>query len=895
MKAQCYVSAGVATLLLVVVAAGEPPTNPGNSSISPTPPAGQAPGQQPGGSPSPYEDFDKVVSDAARFEGVFRLYLKKDRLLLEIEQKHFDKNYLLACAIKRGIGTGFALGGMTLDERLIAFRRVGDKVHLVHRNTRFRAQPGTPAAEAVKNAFTDSVLAALRIISARPSGSVLVDITDVLMADLFEVRGLLASASQGGFYRLDPSRSSFGKIKNFPMNAEIELNATFASDGGRGIYTVPDPRSVSLTLQYSLCALPETGYRPRLADDRVGYFLTVVKDFSRPNDETAFVRYINRWHLEKADPNARLSPPKKPIIFWIEKTVPYEYRKYVREGILEWNKAFEKIGFVDAIEVRMQPDDEDWDPEDVRYSTFRWITPSSGGFAIGPSRVNPLTGQIFDADILFDADFIRAWQFEYDLFHEDKAALAVGWNDHAPDRCRCCMLSTGRGLDIAFGSAAIFLRDQAPGHKVPEELIGQGLKEVVMHEVGHTLGLRHNFKASTLWKMEELHDTSKTREKGLSSSVMDYNPVNIAPKGVKQGDYFSTTIGPYDYWAIEYGYKPISAPNPEGERAELNKIASRSGERELAYATDEDTRSDQFGRSWDPDPLVNRFDFGSEPLDYAKHQAALIEEMFRGKLVEKLVQEGQGYQRVRRVFGALIGQYGRSLDYAARYVGGVEFHRSHKGDPNARPPFTVTPPDKQREALQFVTERAFSDKAFQFSPELLNSLAADRWDHWGTRTSEQSIEYPLHRIVLQTQTRLLDRLYDPRTLTRVLDNERRCPDDNCLTLPDVFNTTTSAIWSELDLKELPQGASNRSPVISSFRRGLQREHVKALIRILLNPPDGMPEDARTLAWAKLRKLEGDISQFLTRFPNVDEYTQAHLTESATRIKKALEAAYTQMR
>jgi hypothetical protein len=194
-----------------------------------------------------------------------------------------------------------------------------------------------------------------------------------------------------------------------------------------------------------------------------------------------------------------------------------------------------------------------------------------------------------------------------------------------------------------------------------------------------------------------------------------------------------------------------------------------------------------------------------------------------------------------------------------------------------------------------VTQRAFSDKAFQFSPELLNSLAADRWEHWGTRTSEQSIEYPLHRIVLQTQTRLLDRLYDPRTLTRVLDNERRCPDDNCLTLPDVFNTTTSAIWSELDLKELPQGASNRNPAISSFRRGLQREHIKALIRILINPPDGMPEDARTLAWAKLRKLEGDISQFLTRFPNVDEYTQAHLTESATRIKKALDAAYTQMR
>jgi hypothetical protein len=843
-----------------------------------------------------FEDFDKVVAEAARFEGVFRLFLKKDRLLIEVEPKQFDKPYLLACAIKRGIGTGFALGGMTLDERLISFRRVGDKVHVVHRNTRFRAQPGTPAAEAVKNAFTDSVLASLRIISVRPNGSVLIDITDVLMADLSDVRRLLSQASRGGFYRLDPSRSSFGKIKCFPMNAEVELNATFASDGGGGIYTVPDPRSVGLTLQYSLCALPETGYKPRLADDRVGYFLTVVKDFSRPNDETAFVRYINRWHLEKADPNASMSPPKKPIVFWIEKTVPYEYRKYVREGILEWNKAFEKIGFVDAIEVRMQPDDDDWDPEDVRYSTFRWITPSSGGFAIGPSRVNPLTGQIFDADILFDADFIRAWQFEYDLFHEDKAALAYGWDDRLhPDRCACCTLTVGRGLDIAFGAAALFLRDQAPVRKVPEELIGQGLKEVVMHEVGHTLGLRHNFKASTLWKVEELHDVAKTRQKGLSSSVMDYNPVNIAPKGTRQGDFFSTTIGPYDYWAIEYGYKPIAAPSPEAERAELNKIAGRSGEPDLAYATDEDTRSDEFGRSWDPDPFVNRFDLGSEPLDYARQQVQVIEELFQGKLVEKLVPEGQGYQRVRRVFGALLGQYGRAVDLAARYVGGVEFSRSHKGDANAKPPFVVVPPARQKEALDFVNRYAFSDRAFQFSPELLNSLAADRWTHWGTRAGEQKIEFPLHDVVLQTQTRVLQRLYDPRTLSRILDNERRCQEDDCLTLPDLFHATARAIWSELETKELPQGTSNRKPVIRSFRRGLQREHLKVLIRILLNPADGTPEDARTLAWVQLRRLEQQIQQFLNQHAAADDYTLAHLTESQTRIRKALDAAYSHNR
>ncbi len=203
-------------------------------------------------------------------------------------------------------------------------------------------------------------------------------------------------------------------MKAFPENLEIEVSAVFDM-GSRGFFysffgdSIPDPRGAQVVIHYGLSKLPHSDYKPRLADDRVGHFLSTHRDFSKDIHDTPEVRYVTRWHLEKNNPNAESSPPKKPIVFWIEKTVPREYRPYVRAGILEWNKAFAKLGYIDAIETRDQSDLDDFDPEDIRYNTFRWIT-TSLGFAMGPSRTNPKTGQILDADIIFDEGMIRYWR-----------------------------------------------------------------------------------------------------------------------------------------------------------------------------------------------------------------------------------------------------------------------------------------------------------------------------------------------------------------------------------------------------------------------------------------------------------------------------------------------------
>lgn len=497
-----------------------------------------------------FEEFDKVVAGAKVHDGLFKLYEKDEHVLAELQPGQLDRPYLCAVSLARG---GMDQAGWTLngDEQwVVAFKRVGDKVHLIRKNVRYKAGSG-PVARALETTYTDSVLMALRVRSVHPARqSVLIDFTDIFFTNFADLP----------FGQLDPNRTTWHKIKTFPKNVEMQVSAVFT---GRPVPdSVIDPRGNTVIVHYGLVELPDGGYQPRHADDRVGYFLTAMKDFASDSKDTAFVRYITRWRLERADGSpwkegAKLVPPKKKIVFWIEKSVPDEYRAAVREGILEWNKAFEKVGFRDAIEVRQQ-EGEDFDPEDVTYSTFRWIT-TDQGYAMGPSRANPLTGEIIDADIIFDASMVRFYKRDQQLYKNERgitaepdspiqaarrgwnipqsAAHATGsWNDKVgPEdpytalrdqfkayRSGLCQCASHKQTELGLALAALAARlDLKPGDKLPDELVQQAVKETVMHEVGHTLGLRHNFKASTMLRNDQLHDLAVTRKQGLVGSVMD--------------------------------------------------------------------------------------------------------------------------------------------------------------------------------------------------------------------------------------------------------------------------------------------------------------------------------------------------------------------------------------
>lgn len=885
-------------------------------------------GQQPLDPPEKkFEDFAKLTKGAKEYDGLFKLHQKDEHLFAEIQPHQFEKLLLCPIAIARGMG----MGGYTLnfDEQwVLYFKRVGDRVHVVRRNVRFQAKKDSPIARAVETTYTDSVLHSVKIQSINPQkNSVVIDLGDIFMSDF-------AQLNLGSF---DANRSTWHKVKAFPKNIEFEVAATFS---GRGRWSgndgVIDGRGNTVVLHYGLSMLPDDGYQPRLADDRVGHFLSAVKDFNSDNRDTSFLRYINRWRLERADTDPKnkdkLSAPKKKIVFWIEKSVPDEYRASVREGILEWNKAFEKIGFRDAIEVRQQ-ESEDFDPEDINYNTFRWIT-SDRGFAMGPSRVNPLNGEILDADIIFDASMVRFYKQESQLYRNDGTGLEPAspiqaarrgdflfsmldlrgpatdpraWDERKPvdpqrarqegqlTAIRQGVCQCGAHMSNEMGIALMAMVERGllkPGDKVPDELIGQAVKEVTMHEVGHTLGLRHNFKASTMLKNEQLHDTAITRKQGLVGSVMDYAPVNLAPKGTKQGDYFTTTIGPYDYWAIEYAYKPFSG-GTEGEYEDLKKIATRCAGPGLDYSTDEDLFTSS-------DPLVNQWDLGNDPMKFAQERMVLAQELMKG-LADRVVDKGEGYQRARQAFGMLLSQYGNGAHLVSNYIGGQYVHRDHFGDPDGREPLVPVPAARQREALKFLQDHILTDKSFQFPPQLLRKLGADRWLHWGNEAAAfGNIDYPVNERVLRIQRVALGHIYDPEVLGRIQNNALKVEKEEAFTLAELFRGVSDAVWSDLPR----EGMAAPSSVI---RRNLQREHLKELTNLVLGKKSSggglfiifgggggsgnAPADAKSLARMHLRDIHKRITRIVEdKESKLDDTTRAHLEESQDRIAKVLNAA-----
>ena len=880
-----------------------------------------------------FPEFAKVVKGAKVTEGLFTLHQKDDHVYAELQPQNLDKPYLLPVAVAKGAG----LGGSTLnfgEEWVVSFKRVGDKVFLIRKNVRFTAKPGTPAARAVETTYADSVLMALPIKALNPAkASVLIDLNQIFFTDFAEL----------GLGSLDRDRTTWLKVKNFKKNLELQVSATFSAGrygfsyyGGGG--DVIDNRGITVVIQYGLVELPDGGYQPRYADTRVGHFLSAVKDFSKDNPDTSFVRMVNRWRLERADGSpwkdgAKLVPPKKKIVFWIEDSVPDEYRAAVRDGILEWNKAFEKIGFRDAIEVRQQQGEE-FDPEDITYATFRWTAGDYGG-AIGPSRANPLTGEILDADILFDGGFIRYYRAEQQTYRDDKGrpvepvssiraahrgwevptsplaarGAPAGWDDRAKSgdpqaradlrawqrtrlagQCRCAAHARGEMALAALCLDAAGATKE--GEKLPDDLVQQAVKEITMHEVGHTLGLRHNFKSSTMLPNDKLHDTDVTRKVGLVGSVMDYSPANIAPKGAKQGDYFTTTIGPYDYWAIEYAYKPIPG-GADGEKAELAKVAQKAAEPNLTYATDEDI--------WGgPDPLVNLWDLGADPVRFGRDRVKLAQDTF-ATLADKVIDKGEGYARLRPAFQTLLRQYGNAAYLASRQVGGVAVHRDHKGDPNGRDPLVPAKAETQREALKYLRETVLTDKPFAFPPELLRKLAPEKWYHWGENSMFAGSDFPVNEWVLNIQTQVLDELLDPGTLKRVQNNTRTADKgDDPLTLAEVFRTLTDGVCCDLPDAD-GKAAGGKCSVVG---RNLQRAYVAKLSELILGPKPSpyyftfyffddagpAPADARSLARMHLREIGKRVDAALKA--EKDDTAKAHLEETKERIAKVLSATVT---
>jgi uncharacterized protein DUF4953/uncharacterized protein DUF5117 len=880
------------------------------------------------------KDFEKVVSTAegTSFYGLWQR--KKDgQMLAELPSGFASQKQFFAMTVP----TGEEFAGLQLGEKYVYWKRFDKRLALIEPNLEVRSSGDQESKDSIQNHFTDHVVVDVPIVCMGPGGQPVIDLDELLLGNL---------TAFYGESNVKKSLATIQKSKAFPKNVEVAFEVPAAS-GALKIF------------HFSISEVPSnSSYKPRKADGRVGYFNVAWRDLGKFRDDEVWQRYITRWHLEKADPTLKLSPPKEPIVFYLEHTVPVRYRRFVKEGVLAWNKAFDKIGISDAVVVQYQDKatgaNMDKDPEDVRYNFIRWLS-NDIGTAIGPSRAHPETGEILDADVVLTDGWIRHFWHQANEFlpqtaMEGMTPETLRWLDQHPDwdprvrlaapeerdqlvlesqrrallgpvaydvafgdgmvlanrevfelatqlpqAAQLCMASTAKAQSMAFAGFALEvfgLLDAKPAEGdtgeqidgIPEWFLGPVLTELVSHEVGHTLGLRHNFKASSIYSLAQINSPELKGKKPFAGSVMDYLPINVVlnEKGELLGDIDMLEIGPYDLWAIEYGY---TFDDPV-------KVLSRVAEPELAYATDEDTTG--------PDPLAKRYDFAADPLDFARSRMELVAKS-RAQILDKFVKAGEPWAKARRGYLVTLSTQTTVVNMMAGWLGGSFVNRDYKGDPGDRKPLQGVPAAQQRGALAFVLDNTFHEQAFGLSPELLSRMSVERWYEDGSAREEPT--YQVHDRIAGVQASVMTMLLNPTTLRRVYDGEfAQGPQVDVLTLPELLDAVSKAAWSEIGFGGSGAKAREasfkgaraftvRTPAISSLRRNLQYEHLQRMIDLSLQK--GSSASTRSialLARATLESLGKSIDGCLGE--ELDAYTRAHLADARARIGKALDASYT---
>tara|TARA_Y100001935_G_C17310496_1_gene515682 strand:- start:1890 stop:4514 length:2625 start_codon:yes stop_codon:yes gene_type:complete len=816
--------------------------------------------------------FTNNVKDMVLIPGLFNIFYNEDKNIAYLEVKPSQLNELYMCNMTRQSGDGMMFdGGSMLNEFVFFFNKVGQNIQLINKNVYFRADENFASKKAVEQSFSNSVFSNSKIIGdPSEEGSFLVNMSDLFIKDFNNV-GYVTGERKNKF-SFDKKNSYFSELKSFPFNTEIDVMLHFKNGKPNDLYTLPDSKSMFHKYHFSLSSIPNTDYKPREADDRIGHFTTIYQDYSDVLTETPYKRYINRWNLKKKNPNEELSEPVQPIVFWLENTIPEKFRPAIKKGALLWNDAFERIGIKNAIVVKQMPDDADWDPADVRYNTIRWIITPGGGYAVGPSRANPFTGELYDADIRVSSDYVRYYGNEFEEWITPLSSYKEEKNLELHDHD--CNYAEGKKHQMAFGWSVLNSRGLV-NEKDKEQFIHDGLVDLIAHEVGHTLGLRHNFKASATYSLFDLKNKMFTEKNGVTSSVMDYNPVNLSPKGEPQGSWYHTTLGVYDYWAIEYAY---AIHNPDlyvSEEVMLDKIISKVSDPNLQYGTDEDARGSSV---WGMDPTCNLYDLGDDPLEYSSLRIKLSNELW-SDILNNFEVEGEQYQKIRRVFGQGWGEYRGAINVITKYIGGSYIYRDHIGDPGNRQPLNIVPASQQRKALQLLNDKIFHKDAFSFSPELLNKLLPSRfWNFRGSVWNMKRLDYPIHNAVERLHARALFRIFNPLVLSRIQDNEIRFQSQkDKFTMSELFITIRESIWTELVEREN----------VNSFRRSLQRIHLDILIN-MINEDASLNYDARILARQSLVEIQKLVKNSQHMF-GMNDMTSAHYSEISSRISSALNA------
>jgi hypothetical protein len=825
----------------------------------------------PPAAPGALRPMKDILKDAKSTPGFFTLHQKDDKVWLEILPSQLGKPFFFSYNVPRSIGERGLYGSQMGGAKIVEFQKVGNQIQLIAKNTQFFAKEGTPQAQFVSESFSDSLMSSAVVVSAPnpETKSILIEANALLFSDIPGYQTGLEYAFRMPF-SLDTRNTSFSSTKNTASLTGLEVRAHFAVPKLSAPpmmpspvptppppSATPDPRSMFVSFYYSMMPLPEP-MATRLADERVGFFTVARTDLTTDAKIKSKTHYLKRWRLEKKDPSAAISEPKEPIVYWLDKNIPLQYRATVAEGVLEWNKAFEKAGFKNALVVKQQQETDDFNNMDARHASIRWFTGADVGFAIGPSQADPRTGEILDADIGMSDGFTRSAR----RWVVDDLARPRGHDGEMCEEAAASAQELNYALDLLEARGIELDGPEA------DALAKAYLKRTIMHEVGHTIGLRHNFRASTLNDLKKVHDIEYTKANGITSSVMDYAPFNIAAKGEKQGEYVMSTLGFYDYWAVEFGYKQFTS----GQEAEgLAQILAKSNQPELQFDTDEDAG---YGSVVGIDPNVNRFDLGSDPLAYYKLRMKLSRELW-DRLQNMNLATGDSYERLTRSFRSGFAQVANVAPLAAKYIGGVHTNRVRAGA--SKPLFEPVAAAKQREALSLMTKDFLGVESFKFKPEFIARLATDRLERIDNPSNLQT---SVASLVANVQKGILDHVYSPSVANRLAEVGMKVNDPKeTLGLADVYDTLQDAIWSE----------AKTGQDTSLIRRNLQREQLRRMTDVLVKPAGTWPADARSIMRENARQLVSLLEKANAK-PGLSKTTRAHYADALDSLNATLKAS-----
>lgn len=798
------------------------------------------------------------------YEGLFNLYLDttSGTLLMKIQKNQVGKEFIYFSHTADGVLPSGHHRGSFRYNRIFSVQRYYNRIELVMENTGYYFNPENAISKSAGANINRPVLASLKIIKEdKASGDLLVSADNIFLSEnLDPVKPFIRPGAQGQFDpgKFSKEKSKYAKIRNYPANTDLVVEYVYENSSPQnwGSKEVTDPRYTTIKLQHSLIEVPPAGFQPRQDDPRVGFFMTQVEDMTA-NDATPYKDIIHRWRLEKKDKNAAKSKPVQPIVWWIENTTPKEFRETIKQAGLRWNEAFEEAGFINAVEIREQPEDADWDAGDIRYNVLRWTSspqPPFGGY--GPSFVNPRTGEILGADIMLEYVFVTNRLQQERLFE----AAGLGMTEHStpqsgdPSHSEYNTCSIGHHLhqSTLFGGLALDALNLPDVEK--SEYIKASLYYLVLHEMGHTLGLMHNMRASQLWSPDLIQNKVLTEKTGLTGSVMDYPSANVSPDKSRQGQYFTMRPGPYDKWAIQYGYGEYSS-------TELTALLERSTEPQLCFGNDADDMR-AAGKGIDPRVMIN--DLSSDAIRYADERIGLVNNLMAG-ILNRYGKKNDTWHEFRNAYLILTGEYANAARVISRYIGGVYVDRGFVGQNGTTQPFTPVSLSDQQRAMKILTEKILAPEALASTADIYAHLQSQR------RGFSPGDDPRIHDRTLNIQNEVLSHLLHPATLKRITDSRLY---GNQYGLEKMLQDLTDAVFK-----------ADINSVVNTRRQNLQSAYLNELLDILdADSRKSYDEVARAQVYAQVAKIEGMVKNNLFG----DLSTQNHRKYLSWKIKSTLE-------